>query len=189
MLPFRWQSILSQSKSVFCCSLFQQHRSSVLRSCADSPAELLPPAADVAGVAAEELDPPAAAAAPPGPAHSGGRPLGNWTLTVEHSCWATCSVFWTSFAEHALATQQEMSLMKALSAQMHLTSVLQFIGRVAAQGLCERDFSSQTDGIKKRVRPVGWENVQHILAGHRMMRSARSRARRAPMQAARIDAW
>ena len=154
--------------------------------CANSPAELLPPAADVAGVAADELDPPGAGAAPP--AHSGGRPLGSWTLTVEHSCWATCSVFWTSFAEHALATQQDMSRIKALSEQMHLTSVLQFMGRVAAQGLCEGSLESDWWHVD-RLDLVGWENVQHILAEHQRMRFARSRARRAPAQAARIDAW
>lgn len=87
----------------------------------------LPVAASLIGATALVVPPPLAA-------HVAGTVEGSWTLTVSQSCEATWSVFCTSAAEQALATQHEMPLMKEVSAQIHLTSRLQLVGRLFAHG-------------------------------------------------------
>ena len=74
-------------------------------------------------------------------AHVAGTAEGSWTSTVSQSCDAAWSVFCTSASVQALATQHEMLLMKELSAQMHLTSRLQLVGRVLAHDFCQTPVS------------------------------------------------
>lgn len=94
----------------------------------------LPVAASLLGATALVLPPLLAV-------HVAGTAEGSWISTVSQSCDAAWSVFCTSASVQALATQHEILLMKEVSAQMHLTSRLQLVGRLFAHDFCQTPVS------------------------------------------------